>query len=174
MIRIGPRRAIRMGFQFMSSINMPIVCAVLWAVGLLAIGGLMTPLADWYARLNKPTWQPPGWAFGPAWTVILGLAALSAVRAWDAGDAGQRTDVLILFGVNGLFHLLWSPLFFKLQRPDLALIEVPFLWASLVALVVGLWPIDQTAALLILPYLAWVSFAAFLNLTIVRLNPRVS
>ena len=157
----------------MDTFNTPVAYAIAWAVGLCLIGGLMTPRAEWYARLNKPSWQPPGWAFGPAWTLILGLAAWSAVIAWNAADgAAQQRDVLILFGVNGVFHLLWSPLFFKLQRPDWALGEVVFLWASLVALVVGLWPISQDAALLILPYLAWVSFAAYLNLTIVRLNPR--
>jgi tryptophan-rich sensory protein len=135
----------------------------------------MTPRAEWYAQLNKPSWQPPGWAFGPAWTIILGLAAWSGVIAWNAaaGPAEQRS-VLILFAVNGLCHLAWSPLFFKAQRPDWALIEVVFLWASLVALVVGLWPISTMAAMLILPYLAWVSFAAYLNLTIVRLNPRTA
>ena len=156
----------------MSDFNMPIAVALGWAVGLCLIGGLMTPRADWYARLNKPTWQPPGWVFGPAWTLILGLAAWAGVRAWEAGDAAQRSDVLILFAVNGLFHLLWSPLFFKFQRPDWALLEVPFLWGSILALVIGLAPIDALAGWLIAPYLAWVSFAAFLNLTIVRLNPR--
>ncbi|MFZ4689279.1 MAG: TspO/MBR family protein [Polymorphobacter sp.] len=156
----------------MSDFNMPIAIALGWAVGLCLIGGLMTPRADWYARLNKPTWQPPGWAFGPAWTLILGLAAWAGVRAWEAGNAAQRSDVLILFAVNGLFHLLWSPLFFKFQRPDWALLEVPFLWGSILALVIGLAPIDALAGWLIAPYLAWVSFAAFLNLTIVRLNPR--
>ncbi len=151
----------------------PTAIAIIWAVGLCIIGGLMTPRADWYARLVKPSWQPPGWAFGPAWTIILGLAAWSGVIAWEAAASdAARLDVLILFGVNGVFHLLWSPLFFKFQRPDWALGEVVFLWASLVAMVAGLWPISQDAALLILPYLAWVSFAAFLNLTIVRLNPR--
>jgi benzodiazapine receptor len=152
-----------------------IAAAIAWAVGLCLIGGLMTPRAEWYARLNKPSWQPPGWAFGPAWTIILGLAAWSGVLAWNAaaGPAEQRS-ILILFAVNGICHLAWSPLFFKAQRPDWALIEVVFLWASLVALVFGLWPISITAAMLILPYLAWVSFAAYLNLTIVRLNPRMA
>ncbi len=156
----------------MPDIHTPTLYAVLWAVGLLLIGGLMTPRGDWYERLRKPSWQPPGWAFGPAWTIILGLAAWAAVRAWDAGTAAQQTDVLILFGVNGVFHLAWSPLFFRSQRPDWALGEVPFLWGSVLALVIGLWPIDALAAKLILPYLAWVSFASFLNWTIVRLNPR--
>ena len=156
----------------MSEFNLPLACAITWMVSLCLVGGLMTPRADWYARLRKPAWQPPGWAFGPGWTIILGLAAWAAVRAWNAGDAAQQRDVLILFGVNGLFHLLWSPLFFKLQRPDWALIEVPFLWASVLAMVIGLWPIDSLAALLILPYLAWVAFAASLNWKVVDLNPR--
>lgn len=156
----------------MSEFNLPLASAIIWMVGLCLVGGLMTPRADWYARLRKPAWQPPGWAFGPGWTIILGLAAWAAVRAWNAGDAAQQRDVLILFGVNGLFHLLWSPLFFKLERPDWALIEVPFLWASVLAMVIGLWPIDSQAALLIVPYLAWVAFAASLNWKVVDLNPR--
>ncbi len=155
----------------MPDIHYPTLYAILWAVGLCLIGGLMTPRGDWYALLKKPRWQPPAWAFGPGWTIILGLAAWAAVRAWDAGTPAQQTQVLILFGVNGLFHLLWSPLFFRAQRPDWALGEVPFLWASVLALVIGLWPIDTMAALLILPYLAWVSFAAALNWAVVRLNP---
>jgi tryptophan-rich sensory protein len=159
----------------MDAIHTPTAAAIAWAVGLLLIGGLMTPRADWYERLRKPSWQPPGWAFGPAWTIILGLAAWSGVIAWEAATSpAQQRAILILFAVNGLFHFLWSPLFFKFQRPDWALIEVPFLWSSIAALMIGLWPISSFAALLILPYLLWVSFAAFLNLTIVRLNPRRS
>jgi tryptophan-rich sensory protein len=156
----------------LSEFKLPLASAIIWMVGLCLAGGLMTPRADWYARLRKPAWQPPGWAFGSGWTIILGLAAWAAVRAWDAGDAAQQRDVLILFGVNAVFHLAWSPLFFKLQRPDWALIEVPFLWASVLAMMIGLWPIDSQAALLILPYLAWVGFAASLNWKVVDLNPR--
>lgn len=149
----------------------PIAVAGGVAVFLGVFGGLMTPLGPWYYNLRKPSWQPPDWLFGPAWTIILGLAAWSAVLAWSAADEpGERTAVVVLFAVNALCHALWSPLFFRLRRPDWALVEVVFLWASLVALVVGLWPIQQTASLLILPYLAWVTFAARLNLAIVRLN----
>jgi translocator protein len=78
--------------------------------------------------------------------------------------------VVILFGTNAVFHALWSPLFFRLRRPDWALIEVVFLWGSLVALVVGLRPISHQASNLIVPYLVWVSFAAYLNVGIVALN----
>ena len=141
--------------------------AILLGVG----GGLLTPIDGWYAALRKPSWQPPNWAFGPAWTLILGLAAWSAVVAWKAApDAAAQRDVIILFAVNAVCHVLWSPLFFKLRRPDWALVEVVFLWSSLAALMIGLWPISHFAAFLILPYFLWVSFAAFLNWTIVRLN----
>ncbi|TFU03128.1 tryptophan-rich sensory protein [Polymorphobacter arshaanensis] len=149
----------------------PIIIAAAVAIFLGGFGGLMTPIGDWYRNLRKPALQPPNWLFGPAWTIILGLAAWSAVVAWEAAPGpAARTTVVILFATNAVFHALWSPLFFRLRRPDWALIEVVFLWASLVALVVGLWPISQQASLLIMPYLLWVSFASWLNSAIVRLN----
>lgn len=149
----------------------PILVAAGVAVFLGAFGGLMTPIGQWYADLRKPSLQPPNWLFGPAWTVILGLAAWSAVIAWQAApDHGSQMKVITLFTVNAVCHALWSPLFFRARRPDWALVEVVFLWASLVALVAGLWPISHKASLLILPYLLWVSFASWLNWAIVRLN----
>jgi tryptophan-rich sensory protein len=136
-------------------------------------GGLLTEIGAWYRDLRKPRLNPPNWVFGPAWTIILGLAAWSAVIAWRAANtADERSLVVLLFGANAVLHLLWSPLFFKFKRPDWALVEVVFLWASLVALAVELWPISETASRLIWPYLAWVSFASWLNWRIVQLNPR--
>lgn len=141
------------------------------AFALALFGGAMTPIDQWYLGLAKPRWQPPRWVFAPAWTVILALWAASADIAWRAaGDAVTRRGVIALFAINALGHAAWSPLFFRARRPDWALGEVALLWASLVALIVGLWPIAPVAALLIAPYFAWVSFAAWLNYTIVRLN----
>jgi benzodiazapine receptor len=77
---------------------------------------------------------------------------------------------VILFAVNGLFHFLWSPLFFKLKRPDWAFIEMTFLWSSILALIIGVAPFSTTAALLLAPYIIWVSIAGWLNFAIVRLN----
>lgn len=149
----------------------PIVVAVGGAVALGAFGGLMTPVGRWYHDLRKPALQPPRWLFGPAWTIILGLAAWSAIVAWTAArDPAARMTVILLFAINAFFHALWSPLFFRARRPDWALVEVVFLWASLVALVLGLWPISHRASMLVLPYLLWVSFATWLNWAIVRLN----
>lgn len=147
----------------------PLIVSGACAIVLLGVGAVATPIGPWYRDLRKPSWQPPDWLFGPAWTVILGLAAWSAAIAWKAAPDAHAA-IVILFAVNALCHFLWSPLFFRLRRPDWALVEVVFLWASLVALLVGLWPMSHFAALLIVPYFAWVSFAAFLNLTIVRLN----
>lgn len=154
-----------------ASTFIPIGVALLLGVA----GGFLTDIGPWYRDLRKPKLNPPNWLFGPAWTIILGLAAWSAIIAWNAsGTPDERRLVIVLYGANALFHLLWSPLFFKFKRPDLALIEVAFLWASLVALVVGIAPISWFASQLIWPYLAWVSFATWLNWTIVRLNPRKS
>ncbi len=151
--------------------SMPTIIPIAVAVVLGGLGGLMTPIGPWYGNLRKPPLQPPNWLFGPAWTIILGLAAWSAIIAWNAaGNGAAQTSVIILFATNAVFHALWSPLFFRLRRPDWALIEVVFLWGSLVALVVGLRPISPTASMLIVPYLVWVSFAAYLNVGIVALN----
>ena len=151
----------------------PIVVASILVVMVLAVGGWTTTVGAWYRDLRKPSWNPPNWVFGPAWTAILALAAWSGVSAWTeaVGDGPGRVVILALFGVNIVLHMLWSPLFFNLQRPDWALIEVPFLWLSIIALILGLAPYSHLASLLLLPYLLWVSFAALLNLTIVRMNP---
>jgi tryptophan-rich sensory protein len=149
----------------------PITVSAVIAVALAVLGAWFTKLDSWYRNLRKPTWQPPDWLFGPAWTVIYALTATSGTLAWDAADTGgERRLVLILFGINIVLNAGWSWFFFARKRPDWALVEVACLWLSIVAMVVGIWPLSQTAALLLLPYLAWVSFASFLNATIVRLN----
>ncbi|MFN3470131.1 MAG: TspO/MBR family protein [Novosphingobium sp.] len=148
-----------------------VIAAVLWAVILGFAGGILTEIGPWYRKLKKPAWQPPDWLFGPAWTVILGLAAWAAVLGWNgAADEAGRMTVIALFAANFVFHFLWSPLFFARRRPDWALAEVPLLWASVLALAVGLREYSVLASWLVLPYLVWVSFAACLNLAIVRLN----
>lgn len=150
---------------------MPTVVAVAAALFLAVGGALLTPIDDWYRTLRKPRWNPPNWAFGPAWTIILGLWAWSGVLAWNGAETTcERATVLALFGINAACHLAWSPLFFKLRRPDWAAIDVIFLWLSLLALLVGVRPLSVLASWLIVPYFAWVSFAACLNFVIVRLN----
>lgn len=149
----------------------PLMVTGVVALVITAAGGLLTEIGPWYRQLRKPSWQPPDWLFGPAWTLILGLAAWSAAEAWVAAPStGQRRLVVVLYGLNAFFHLLWSPLFFKLKRPDWALIEVPLLWLSILVPMIVVAPFAPLASWLLLPYLLWVTFAAYLNLTIVRLN----
>ena len=151
----------------------PVIAAIAWAVILGGAGGLLTTIGPWYRNLKKPIFQPPDWLFGPAWTVILGMTAWAGVLAWNGAttDSG-RNAIIILYAVNFVWHLAWSPLFFTLKRPDIALIEVVFLWGSVLAMCIGLRQFSVTASWMIVPYLAWVSFAAVLNAAIVRLNPR--
>lgn len=145
--------------------------AALWAIILGGAGGLLTEIGQWYYDLKKPSWQPPDWLFGPAWTVILGLSAWSFYLAWTAAPSpGDRMIVGALFAVNFVLHLAWSPLFFKAKRPDYALAENVFLWFSVLSLCVVLPNYSRLAGWLNLPYIAWVSFAFLLNWKIVQLN----
>jgi tryptophan-rich sensory protein len=150
---------------------MPILLAALWGIVVAGTGAALTALTPWYRALRKPSWQPPDWLFGPAWSVILTLASVSAYLGWrDAATDDQRTLVVVLFVTNGVLNILWSPLFFRWRRPDLALAEVPFLWLSILVPIIVLASISRWASLLLVPYLIWVSFATVLNIAIVRLN----
>lgn len=141
------------------------------ALAVAVLGGLMTDLSGWYQDLRKPSWQPPGYLFAPAWTLIFALVALSAATAWQvATDRRTREWILILFISNGFLNVLWSLLFFRLRRPDWALIEVVALWISILWMILFLRRHSNLAAWLLVPYLAWVSFAGFLNYTVVQLN----
>lgn len=150
----------------------PVVVAAAAAIGVAALGGTITELGPWYRSLVKPSFQPPDWLFGPAWTLIFALTAMAGVTAWRrAPTDAAREWALALFALNGFLNILWSLLFFRLQRPDLALVEVVFLWLSILLLMVVTWRYAPRASLLLAPYLLWVTFAGVLNLAIVRLNP---
>ena len=149
--------------------------AIASAVAAVAIGGLLTELGPWYYALKQPTWKPPDWLFGPAWTTIFVCAATAGVLAWRGADISEdkqrgRRLIVGMFGINFVCNLLWSLLFFKLHRPDWALMEVGFLWLSIAALIWVLYPLSKAAGLLLLPYLLWVTFASGLNWAIVKMN----
>lgn len=148
-----------------------IVGAALAALALAVLGGLATEIGPWYYALKKPSWQPPDWLFGPVWTTIYALATISGLKAaMAAPDRSARRGIVIAFAINAALNVLWSLLFFRLHRPDWALVEVAFLWVSIVALMIVTGRYRALSAWLLLPYLLWVSFAAFLNDTIVQLN----
>ncbi len=149
----------------------PIIAAAVSATGVAMLGALTTQLGPWYYALRKPSWQPPDWLFGPAWTAIFALAALAGLVYWRREESRDgRLQILGAFALNAFLNTFWSLLFFRLERPDWALFEVAFLWASIVLLIVLLARASRAAAWLLAPYLVWVSFAAFLNWTIVAMN----
>lgn len=141
------------------------------AVLLAAIGGWATDVGPWYKNLRFPALKPPDWAFGPGWTLIFALTATAGVIAWnEAPDARARTILAAIFAVNGLLNIAWSPFFFKLRRPDWAFaVLIPF-WASVLALILYCAGFSPRAAYLLCPYLAWVTFAGWLNWQVVRMN----
>ena len=151
--------------------TLTIVVAVATTVALLLAGGLTTKIDSWYRDLRKPAWTPPNWLFGPAWTLILALAALSGVLAWTSALLpGRRAWIGLTFAANAALHLIWSPVFFRLKRPDLALVDVAGLWLSIVVMMWAAGAVSAVAGWLLVPYLLWVTYAAALNLEIVRLN----
>lgn len=133
-----------------------------------AFGSQFQP-GPWYAQLDKPAWNPPGWVFGPVWTTLYVLMGIAAWLVWDRHGAAAR-GALTVFVVQLVFNAAWSWLFFGLQRPGLAFAGIVILWALIVWTVVLFWKARRTAGLLLLPYLAWVTFAAVLNFTIWRMN----
>jgi len=149
----------------------PILVAALAAIVVAALGASATDLGPWYVNLRKPWFQPPDLLFGPAWTVIYALTATAGVIAGNRlRDRRARLRVMGYFALNAGLNVLWSELFFRFHRPDWALFEVVAFWLSIVLLIAVVWPISRGAGATLAPYLAWVSFAAVLNLAVVRLN----
>lgn len=145
--------------------------AMAMSYSVAAIGGALTELGPWYYSLKQPPWKPPDAWFGPIWTTIFTLAALSAWWAWKAAEsAAHRRWVVLLFSVNALLNIGWSALFFAVKRPDWALLEWSVLWLSVASLLVGLRRVSVRAAWLHVPYLVWVSVAGLLNHANVKLN----
>ena len=134
-----------------------------------ALGGL-SGAGDWYASLKKPAWNPPAWIFPPVWSALYALMAVAAWLVWRQGGwAGQRRP-LLFFLAQLTLNALWTPLFFGLQRPGLAFAEIVLLWLAIVVTLLVFRPVSRSAAWLLAPYLAWVSFAAVLNFTLWRMN----
>ena len=124
----------------------------------------------WYAGLQKPSWNPPSWLFGPAWSLLYILMAVAAWLVWREGGWKAQGSALRLFLLQWFLNALWTPLFFGLHRPGLAFAEIVLLWLAIVATLWSFWRARKLAGLLLVPYLAWVTFATVLNFTIWRLN----
>lgn len=149
----------------------PILIAALATSVVAIMGATITVTGPWYDSLVQPRWAPPDQAYAIAWTFIYAVNVLAIVSAWQAMPSGRESEGLIaLWCTNGFLNIVWSVLFFRLQRPDWALIEVIFLWLSVGSLIIYTWRRSMTAAIFVVPYLLWVTFAGYLNMVIVRLN----
>ena len=135
-----------------------------------SLGAVFSP-GEWYATLSKPAWNPPGWIFGPVWSALYTMMAVAAWLVWRQGGWKQQRKALLVFLVQLVLNALWSPLFFGLHWPGLAFAEILLLWVAIAWTITVFLHVHRLAAWLLVPYLAWVSFAAVLNGTLWRLNP---
>jgi tryptophan-rich sensory protein len=136
-----------------------------------SVGATLTDIGPWYLGLKQPAWKPPDAAFGIIWSTIFTLCALSGWGAWQvAKTSAQKLRIALLFALNGLLNIFWSWLYFNQHRPDWAMTELYFLWASVLLLIVGLWRLSKMSAVMLLPYLVWVTTAGFLNAATIELN----
>jgi benzodiazapine receptor len=144
-----------------------------WLLAAFAAGAVgavaSVDAASFYAQLNKPAWAPPAWVFGPVWSTLYALMGVAAWLVWRS--PGSKGAALGFFGAQLAANALWSWLFFAWHRGALATIDVLVLLALILATVVAFWRIRRLAALLLVPYLLWVSFAAMLTWAVWRANP---
>ncbi len=149
-----------------------IVClAVTFSAALAASLFTRSALSEWYINLNKPFFTPPDWLFGPVWTILYFLMAVSAFLVWNKGLTNAAVKAaLVLYLLQLILNFLWTPLFFGLRMPFFAFIEILLLWAAIVLTILAFARVSTAAALLLLPYTLWTSFAAVLNLSIWLLN----
>lgn len=146
---------------------------VLICLGTAGLGAAWTNLSvgDWYATLNKPSWNPPKWVFGPVWTALYIGMAVAAWLVWLKNGLADAWLPLLLFGVQLFLNAAWSALFFGMRSPGIAFADIVLLWIAILATIIAFGRVSSLAATLLVPYLAWVSFATTLNWSIWRLNP---
>ena len=141
------------------------------AAGLIGSIFTMPAIDSWYATLARPDFAPPNWIFAPVWTTLYVLMGVAAFLVWQKGLSKKEIKVaLTIFGVQLVLNTLWSIIFFGLQSPLWAFIEIVFLWIAIVATIVAFARVSKLAAWLLVPYILWVSFAGYLNFMIFWLN----
>jgi translocator protein len=155
------------------TINYPkLITALAASFAAAGIGSLFTTptLSGWYAELAKPALNPPSWVFGPVWTVLYVLMAISLYLFWTTKPAQPKGLGLTLFAIQLALNAMWSAVFFGLQQPGAALGVILILWLSILITMIVFWRQKPLAGALLIPYLLWVSFASYLNLGIAVLN----
>jgi len=149
-----------------SKINFKILIFSLIIVYLIAfIGGLFTSQAtntEWYESI-KPAITPPNWVFPIVWNILFFMLGLSLYFSWINSRKKEKPKILLVFGINFILNILWSILYFGIQNPFYAFIELIFLWVSILIMILVTWKIRKSASYFLWPYLIWVTFAGILN-----------
>jgi len=151
--------------------KLTICLAVVLCVGLIGSFFVSSSALDWFRTLQKPVFNPPPWLFGPVWTILYILMAISAFLVWRNGlNTAAGKTAAAAFILQLVFNGLWTPIFFGLKLPLAALGDIVILWLAVFATITGFWRVSKPAAILLIPYIVWVSFAAVLNAFICVLN----
>ena len=141
-------------------------------MGAAALGAMATTpeIESWYKTIEKPSWNPPNWIFGPVWTTLYVMMAIAAWVVWKPAGFKAAAAPLTLFAIQLALNIAWSWIFFGMHQPGWAFAEIVILWLAIVATTVAFFRCSKVAGWLMVPYLAWVSFASVLNFTLWRLN----
>lgn len=151
--------------KLLVSITLPLL------VGMIGSYFTAPAIPEWYAGLNKPALNPPNWIFAPAWTILYILMGVSLFLVWREGNREKRIQMAIVaFVVQLALNATWSIVFFGMQNPGLALINIALLWMGIIYTIILFHKISKPAAYLLIPYLLWTSFATYLNYSIFILN----
>ena len=161
---------VRSGFEAPPWLALVICIAIAQLAGLLGLPFTDTAPGSWYDQLDKPDFTPPGWVFAPTWTLLYTLIGIGLFRVWRAEPSPERTLGIGLWGVQIALNALWTPLFFGAELPWIAGIDLLVLVGAIVATIVVVARVDRIAAVLMVPYLAWVGFATVLTLSIAAAN----
>jgi len=143
-----------------------IIC-ILIVAAVAYIGSLFTVIGTWYSSV-KPSFTPPNIVFPIVWTFLFYLIAVSLYYSWTETEQRKKKKVIVYYGINFILNILWSVIFFTLESPRLALLEILILWVSILFLIAFNWNKSRKAAYFLIPYLLWVSFAVVLNYFAIR------
>jgi benzodiazapine receptor len=155
----------------MISIIVLVLC-ILLCYSAAGIGSMFTisAIPGWYRTLNKPTFNPPNWIFGPVWSVLYLMMAVALWLVWQKIGWNWKHPAYYIFLIQLVLNALWSVIFFSWHRLDWAMLDIILLWSSILATMLTFWTVNPVAGALLIPYLCWVSFASVLNYAIWKLN----
>ncbi len=139
-------------------------------IGVAATPFTLSAIPTWYSRLNKPSFSPPNWIFGPVWTVLYLTMGISLYFVWRKKPNKKIRIALLYFLMQLTFNFIWSILFFGFRSPILGIIDIVVLWVAILLTIIKFYKIEKISAWLLVPYLFWVSFATVLNFSILILN----